>query len=1452
MTSIIRAAAGMAVAAISTLSHAQNQMENAGTDPAPDAKHIDLTEPTLFVVGYAHLDTQWRWTYYDTIREFIPNTLHHNFDRFEKYPGYVFNFGGTRRFRMMEEYYPEDFETLKKYVADGRWFPSGSSVDENDANVPSGESQIRQVLYGNKYTRDTFGVTSSEFMLPDCFGFPAALPSLLAHSGLKGFSTQKLTWNAVTPIPFKVGVWEGPDGNSIIAALDPGAYVADVRTDLSKDESWFQRINNNGEESGVYVDYHYYGVGDQGGAPREPSVALVEQSVANSKNEDAKINVIAQRADMMFEAITPEQRASLPTYTGELQLIEHSAGSISSQAYMKRWNRKNEQLADAAEKAAVGAMLLGAREYPGQRLQDAWELVLGSQMHDILPGTSVPLAYDLSWNDEVIAANQFGAVLADSASAIIGAMDTSAQGTSVVVFNPLSWDRHDLVEAEILFEGEAPKAVVVLNAEGEPVPAQVLWADDHGVARIAFTGTVPSIGFATFDVRLSQNEFPGHSSELSITPDGRRLENGNYIVKLNARGDVESIFDKQADTELLSAPARLGLHYENPSQWPAWNMDWADRQLPAKAFVGESGPVSVEVIENGPARVAVQVTREAEGSVFTQRIRLASGGQRVEFDTDIDWKTRERSVRAAFPLTASNPTATYDIHLGTTERGNGHPNQYEYLFHQWFDLTDTSGDFGTTVMCDSKYAADKPDDNTVRLTLLFTPGVRGGYPDQQSQDIGRHNVRYAVQGHTGDWREGRSFANAAGLNQPLIPFRTTSHAGDLGKSVSLLSLSSDTVSVQAMKKAEDTGEIIIRLREHAGQAANNVLISSDLGPVARARFVDGQERHIAGIDIGYGAITTDIGGYGLQAIALAIDHVVYPVEAPRARALELPYDTDAISANADRGAGGMTNDGHSYPAEQLLSTLTLGGVEFELGTEDGNNAMACRGQELSLPGGDFDRLYLLLASSDGDAHAFVNIDGDEHYLTAQAWDGYVGQWDHREWPGDVTDPRYPWGRSDIIGLTPGFVKPDEIAWYASHHHADDEDAIYRYSYLFRKAIELPESARTITLPDDPRIKIFAACVANVGHTATPARELFDTLADHQQQPPVIEVAGVPTGRNGAYTDTIEATIEPSLYWQPGSFRYTTDGSEPSADSSVYEGPLLLSETTVVRTAAVDSDGNMGPIQSRTIRVVDETCPTVSHVQTMYEMPLVRVEFSEPVRHLTPKNFELEPHIGIRRVEMDNDFRTATIELDSAPKTTTPYVLLTRAVQDRSPSANGLGEHRHTFMISGPIYSLEIIDKSQYGTTIENTPKLPVGAGDSWTINVWARMDNQPTNHTVLVGFGNCDARNGGQARYLTKFASGVHMWSHNQDVPSRTQYDTGRWQMVTATYDGRVGKLYKDGELIGQRTVRLSDDANLIQIAPLDPWDRRYQFEGDLAGLTIWDQALTEQAIGTLHRNAPR
>src|SRR5690349_1069496 len=390
-------------------------------------------EPTLYAVGYAHLDTEWRWEYPQVIQEYLTKTMRNNFALFEKYPHYIFNFTGANRYRLMKEYYPSDFERLKGYVAAGRWFPAGSSMDEGDVNSPNAESIIRQILYGNNWFRKEFGVASEEYMLPDCFGFPASLPSILAHAGIKGFSTQKLSssWQPAphvggpdspekTPvgIPFNVGLWEGPDGRTIIAALNPLSYGSQVTYDISKSpepppppdpnltpqqnqartrarEDWPRRIETNGKLTGIFADYHYVGTGDVGGSPNESSVNLMQDITTTN---DGPIKVTWSKADQLYRDILnccPTDR--LPRYKGDLELINHSAGSLTSQAYQKRWMRRNESLADAAEKASIAAEWLGGGPYPQERLNNAWTLVMAGQMHDLLPGTATPRAFEFAW-----------------------------------------------------------------------------------------------------------------------------------------------------------------------------------------------------------------------------------------------------------------------------------------------------------------------------------------------------------------------------------------------------------------------------------------------------------------------------------------------------------------------------------------------------------------------------------------------------------------------------------------------------------------------------------------------------------------------------------------------------------------------------------------------------------------------------------------------------------------------------------------------------------------------------------------------------------------------------------------------------------------------------------------------------------------------------------------------
>ncbi len=560
-----------------------------------------LKQPTLYVVGYAHLDTEWRWEYPQVIREFLPKTMHNNFNLFEKYPHYIFNFSGANRYRLMKEYYPADYATIKKYVDSGQWFLAGSSMEESDVNSPSAESILRQVLYGNHYFQKDFGHSSAEYMLPDCFGFPETLPSLLAHAGVKGFSTQKLTWGSAAPVggpnspedtpegtPFNVGIWTGPDGNGVLAALNPGSYSGDIRYDLTKspeepknaeaggrrrqpEVDWVKRIERDGKVSGLFADYHYYGTGDTGGSPDEESVKLVEAMVTKSKTVlpppfrsrfaaqepavqspavevgNGPVKLISSTADQMFlDILATGKQDGLPKYAGDLELTNHSAGSLTSEAYQKRWNRKNELLADAAEKASVAAAWMGARAYPQQRLNDAWTLVMGGQFHDIMAGTATPKAYEFAWNDDVIAMNQFAAVLTNATEGVAQNLDTEAKakGTPLVVYNPLAIEREDVVEAHPAFSGKTPEAVRVIAPDGKEVPAQM----EDG--KVLFLAKAPSAGYAVYDVQPARRQ--AKNSELKVTENS--LENARYRLSIDKNGDVASVFDKQLNKELLSAP----------------------------------------------------------------------------------------------------------------------------------------------------------------------------------------------------------------------------------------------------------------------------------------------------------------------------------------------------------------------------------------------------------------------------------------------------------------------------------------------------------------------------------------------------------------------------------------------------------------------------------------------------------------------------------------------------------------------------------------------------------------------------------------------------------------------------------------------------------------------------------------------------------------------------------
>lgn len=1028
-------------------------------------------DKVLYTVGYAHLDTQWRWDYQKTINDYIKATLEDNFKYLEQYPEYVFNFTGSTRYEMMKEYYPDDYSKLKEYINQGRWFVSGSSVDEGDALAPSVESLIRQVLLGNEYFRKEFGKTSCDYMLPDCFGFMAHTPSVWAHCGILGFSTQKLTWGSAVGIPFNIGTWQGPDGKSIICAFNPGVYNRGIKDKADSNEQWAKRINENGEKYQVYADYHYYGTGDMGGAPKESYIKNYTDCV---KTDNGKYKIFLTSSDQFYKDITGEERAKLPRYKGDLLLTEHSAGSITSQAFMKRLNRKNEQLADSAERAAVTAYWLGGIEYPCDKFDAAWKRVLSNQFHDILPGTCLPRAYEFSWNDDIIALNMFAASLNDSVGAISSQLDTNVNGRAIVVYNPLAIAREDISQATLEYPNGCPKNVEVVGPDGKIVPSQIVSANNHKL-EILFLANVPANGFAVYDIRESKSK-NSIENELAVTEN--TLENKFYKVRIDKAGDIESIFDKQAKKELLESPAKLAFLYEKPKRYPAWNMDWDDQKQQPQGYV--DGKAKIEIIEKGPVRVCIAVTRESRNSLFTQYISLGSGdaGGIIEINNKIEWQTSGYALKAVFPLTVSNQNATYNLGLGTIERANNNEKKYEVPSHEWFDLTDAKSDYGVSIMEDCKYGSDKPADNIVRLTLLYSPDTEGrkDFMEQKWQDWGIHNFKYAIYGHTGNWRQGFPEWRARRLNQPLVAFESPAHSGNLNKSYSFAWLNSNQVDIRAIKKAEREDAVIIRVQELTGKEAKNVQVAIANG-IDSAYEVNGQEYKIGDASLIDSKLKFDIEPYGIRSFAFKLKSPAKKMSKPDFAAVNLDYNTDVISSDRNRTDGTMAQN-YSYSAELMPDVITSESIQFKIGPKaDGmKNAVICKGQKINLPQGKYNRLYIL-AAADEDTQGIFEMGSQKSCLDIQKWTGFIGQWDNRVFDKDFGDVDFE-GTFKLKSITPGFIKRDSIAWFGKHRHSVNGNDPYWFTYIFKYALDIPEGSKTLVLPKNEKIKVFAITAAN--------------------------------------------------------------------------------------------------------------------------------------------------------------------------------------------------------------------------------------------------------------------------------------------------------------------------------------------------------------------------------------
>jgi alpha-mannosidase len=505
---------------------------------------------------------------------------------------------------------------------------------------------------------------------------------------------------------------------------------------------------------------------------------------------------------------------------------------------------------------------------------------------------------------------------------------------------------------------------------------------------------------------------------------------------------------------MLRRPAGWELLRDTSLRFPAWEIRYEDVAAEPLARLGDGA--RRRLVERGPVRAAIEVRRELAGSSFVSRYRLSAQGEALEVDCEIAWRTRGRLLKAAFPAALGpDAVATYDLGLGAIERPVNQPRLYEVPAQQWADLSSAADGAGLAILDDSRYGWDRPHSATLRLTLLHTPRVGRRFRPQGRQDLGHHRLLYALAPHAGDWRRGDVVWRAARLNQPLHGFVAPRHGGALGRELSLFQVSSPRVALRAVKMAEESDELVVRLQELGGEGAQTRLQGA--AAIVAARRVDGAEGALApapGAVLAAGGLDLTLPGFAPRAFALRLGPPPVRLEPPRCQPLVLPFDLDVISHDDDRRDGAFDRRGRTLPGELLPGELVVHGVRYALGSSrrGERNALSCRGQRLTLPAGRGRRLFALAAASGGPRRVLLRL-------------------------GEAS---CEWAIDEWLGLYGGFDRPPragDVAWVGTHHHTRRGDEAYGLCYLYQYRAELPDEAAALELPRQRGVRILALTVA---------------------------------------------------------------------------------------------------------------------------------------------------------------------------------------------------------------------------------------------------------------------------------------------------------------------------------------------------------------------------------------
>ena len=738
-------------------------------------------------IGHTHIDVAWWWTVAQT-EEKTCRSFSTVLRLMEQYPNYKFMSSQPQLYAFLKARYPELFEQIKARVAEGRWEPEGGMWVEADCNLTSGESLVRQFIYGKRFFKDEFGVDNRVLWLPDVFGYSGALPQIMKQCGIDYFMTTKLAWNQINKIPYDTFLWRGIDGTEVlthlVTTLDLGQdptknFFTTYNGQLHPDAimGGWQRYQQKDINNDILISYGY---GDGGGGPTRD---MLETSIRMEKGIEGIPKVRQAFARTFFDELAErvEGNRRLPTWEGELY-FEYHRGTLTSMARNKRGNRKSEL--GMMDLELLSVLAADKVAYPKEEMDALWRVILINQFHDILPGSSIHEVYEVTKGEYAGIAEKIAAMKAERLAALTPA------GEGVTVFNTTGFARNDVVTLP------GVQAEALTDETGRTYPVQQT-AD----GAVVYLENLPAKGRRGFAKAAAQ----AVEAPFALSADGHTLETPFYTVRFDENGQIAAMFDKDARREVFKAGQAgnaLRVFEDKPIYYDNWDID----NYYTEKFWDVTDVKDFTWTENGPVRATLHIERSFSKSTICQDIHFYANLRRVDFVTTVDWKEHQHLLKVFFPADVHTDQATFEIQYGNLTRKT-HSNtswdraRFESCGQKWCDVSE--GHYGVSVLNDCKYGHSVKD-GCIGLTL-----IKSGIEPNPVTDQEIHTFTYALYPHQEGWQAGGTVPQAYFLNQPALAVA----GGSADAGVSLAGVDVPNVVLETVKQAEDGDGVILRLYE---------------------------------------------------------------------------------------------------------------------------------------------------------------------------------------------------------------------------------------------------------------------------------------------------------------------------------------------------------------------------------------------------------------------------------------------------------------------------------------------------------------------------------------------------------------------------------------------------------------------------------------------------------------